>query len=228
MDVTCTILLFYTHIHITEVLGTLSGPVNSVTHNAMYMGADTLLSGTLTKNGTMQNPMYAAPGGVKSDSLSKVPLQFASNGSAVPNPTYTPPRLNGHSPSKYQNIPAAGKAALADLEDEVDHPYAELEPLQVKMGTITAGYQKLSETTEGGVASSRPYASLYSTPSVTSNSLPTLPPPRPPHYMPLMGSTRPENPYVLGPRPDTSVAETSPEMDEVSDDDVKLANSKSP
>lgn len=132
----------------------------------------------------MQNPMYAIPGGIKSDSLSKAPLQFASNGV-----------VQYSSPSDYEQ--PAPQEKTQQLNDE--NPYEELEPLQAGRESVAPEYQKLSEVAQGGMVSSGPYASLYKTPSRPSNSLPPPPPSHPPQYLPLMGTTRPENPYTVDP-----------------------------
>lgn len=157
----------------------------------MYFNPDTLASekgGTLPKSGTlprsdaMQNPMYAIPGGVKSDSLSKVPLQLASSDMA-----------QHSSPAEYEQ--PASQENTQQVKDE--NHYEELEPLQAGMDSVAREYQKLSEVArEAVVVSSGPYASLYKTPS---NSLPPPPPSHPPQYLPLLGRTRPENPYTVDP-----------------------------
>ena len=133
----------------------------------------------------MQNPMYAIPGGIKTDSLSKAPLQFGSNDV-----------VQHSSPAEYEH--PAPQEKTQQLKDE--NHYEELEPLQAGRGSVAPEYQKLSEVGQGGVLlSSGPYASLYKTPSVPSNSLPPPPPSNPPQYLPLMGTTRPENPYTVDP-----------------------------
>jgi hypothetical protein len=201
--------------------GTLSGPHSNVAHNAMYIGAEKLIDGTLTRSdamlnpmysvsggvklengGTltrsdaMQNPMYSAPGGVKSDSLSQIPLQFT--GSAAPNLPYASPRRNGHSSYKYDRIPPAEEVVLDDLNHDEEHPdeehpYEELEPLQETLvgEAVSKQYQKLAEV-GNRTSSSGPYASLYRVPAATPNSRPAPPPPQ-------TRRTRTENPYVRGP-----------------------------
>ena len=176
----------------------------------------------------MQNPMYAAPGGVKSDSLSKVPLPFPNGTdpySIGTDPTYTQAVLNGRV-SSYENVSAKGgggeKAGLEGAESNEEHPYEELGPKL--MGVVADQYQKLSESTLGRTdtqSSNGGYAALYSVPiaSAGTDAPPVLPPPRPSsQYMPLLGGPRPENPYILSPRSSTCSSVTqlpaSPEKTE--------------
>ena len=188
----------------------------------MYFGPEVFSSmkaATLPKDNGMQNPMYAAPGGVKSDSISKVSLQFVDGSADSADPPYAQLLPNGRPASKsYENVPGKkDKTVLGDVElggVGEEHPYEELGPQL--MNAVADEYQKLSETrtaTAGAAVpcASGPYATLYCVPissRTTPNSHPVPPSPHP-HYMPLIGCPRPENPYVFGPGPTTSVTDPS-------------------
>ena len=175
----------------------------------MFVPADMLASqsvDTLTRSAALQNPMYGASGGMKSNSLS-------TNGD-VPNPTNskTPEKIRRSSAqtSPYHRLPTEEpeKMELEDLEVDEDHPYEELEPLQAKMGTFLptsiGEYQKLSESTEGKPGTNGPYASLSPPPVAQLQQQPSR------EYMHLMSHTRQENPYIMAPNDPLAASPSHP------------------
>ena len=183
----------------------------------MYLGPSTLFApsldtkptNTLTKNGAMQNPMYAVPGGIHSDTLSSVPL-----------PLPLTDKLRAHYDQLHgPTSPSEGEMAMENLEEE-DHPYEQLGP--PLFAAVATEYQKLSETALGGqeVTSSGNgggYASLYNVPKATGSDSAHLPP-HPPQLMPpAVGGARPENPYIISPASDGVAVMTTPATPEKRD-----------
>ena len=180
----------------------------------------------------------------------QVPLNLP-NGSA----SSTPQQNGGHTTrpisKSYENVAASGRVSEEANEDNVDHPYEQLEGYQMK--ALTDEYQRVNMKQEEDQSSdtTTPYAMLYNVPSnimTPSNySVPTVappaPPPRPPHYMPLLGCLHPENPYTIAPGivptpNDVTMTTTSPatpekkglakEEEEENSNDPKLAKKDKP
>ena len=154
----------------------------------MYLGPNTLLdsekTSTLAANGGLQNPLYAAPGGVK-------PITLPTSAKAS----------SGHYNQLNRSRPSSEHKDMVIENQEKEEPHYEI--LEPRVLTPTdAHYQKLVDASldaKEGALFNGAYASLYKVPPGTD--CPPQTPPRPPQLMPpTAGGARPENPYIIRPQ----------------------------
>lgn len=155
----------------------------------MYLGSNTLLdsekTSTLTTNGGLQNPLYAAPGGVKPSTL----------------PTSAKASSGHYDQLNHSRPTSEHKEDVVIENQEKEEPHYEI--LEPRVLTPTdSHYQKLADASldaKEGALSNGAYASLYKVPPVIE--CPPQTPPRPPQLMPpTAGGARPENPYIIRPQ----------------------------
>ena len=217
-----------------EVPSTLRTPYNLVNNSPLFLPPSILLASEKgdSLSRSHQNPIYGVPGETKRNSLSKVPLSIAANGTS--SPTTRPPksrstkqpssgskqdgpirRSSNSSPYHWLPTEAPDRAmemAVEDLEEEAHH-YEELEKVRARVSTndppspSSSQYQTLLDSVEGRTSNGE-YSSLA------------------PQQPPKISPWRPENPYVFGPLDPTVALASFPAVSppEAANSDPKKEN----